>query len=55
MAKDSLRDSFSEEELGRVKNAEMLVSALIGYGWDYCEIKDFVENEAAGALPGDED
>lgn len=39
---DNLRDCFSEEELKLVQNAEMLVSSLIGYGWGYEEIKNFV-------------
>lgn len=39
---DNLRDLFSEEELKKIQNAEMLVSSLIGYGWGYAEIKDFV-------------
>lgn len=40
--KDNLRDCFNKEELKKVQNAEMLVSSLIGYGWGYNEIKDFV-------------
>ena len=40
--KDSLRDCFSEEELKRIQDAEMLVSSLISYGWGYYEIKDFI-------------
>lgn len=40
--KDNLRDCFSEEELARIQNAEMLVSSLVGYGWGYAEIKDFI-------------
>lgn len=44
--KDNLRDYFSEEELRQVQNAEMLVSSLIGYGWGYQEIKEFVLNRA---------
>lgn len=40
--KDSLRDLFSKEELVRVQNAEMLASSLIGYGWGYNEIKQFI-------------
>lgn len=42
---DSLRDCFTAEELQKVQNAEMLVSSLIGYGWGYSEIKDFVSNQ----------
>lgn len=44
--KDNLRDCFTEEELKQVQNAEMLVSSLIGYGWGFNEIKDFVLNKA---------
>lgn len=44
--KEKLRDTFSEEELVTVQNAEMLVSSLIGYGWGYQEIKEFVLNKA---------
>lgn len=40
--KESLRDHLGEEELKQVQNAEMLVSSLIGYGWGYNEIKEFV-------------
>lgn len=44
--KDKLRDFFSEEELKQVQNAEMLISALIGYGWGYAENKEFILNRA---------
>lgn len=40
--KDNLRDCFSQEELIKIQNAEMLVSSLVNYGWGYNEIKDFV-------------
>lgn len=40
--RDNLRDLFSAEELARIGNAEMLVSSLVGYGWGYTEIKDFL-------------
>lgn len=43
---DSLRDCFSEEELKRIQNAEMLVSSLMGYGWGYQEIREFILNKA---------
>lgn len=42
--KDDLRDYFSEEELRKVQNAEMLVSSLMEYGWGFDEIKTFVLN-----------
>ena len=44
--KDSLRDYFSEEDLKKVQNAEMLVSSLIGYGWGYDEIKSFITEQS---------
>lgn len=44
--KDNLRDCFSEEELKQVQNAEMLVSSLIGYGWGYDEVKNFISDQA---------
>ena len=42
--RDNLRDLFSAEELARIGNAEMLVSSLVGYGWGYTEIKNFLMN-----------
>lgn len=48
--KDSLRDFFSEEELKMIQNAEMLVSSLMGYGWGYDEIKDFISVQAKKML-----
>lgn len=39
---DNLRDCFSEEELKKIQNTEMLISSLMGYGWGYDEIKNFV-------------
>ena len=44
--KENLRDYFSEEELRKVQNAEMLVSSLIGYGWGYAEIKSFITDQS---------
>lgn len=44
--KDNLRDYFSEEDLKRIQDAEMLVSSLIAYGWGYYEIKDFIMEQA---------
>ena len=43
---DNLRDYFSEEDLKKVQNAEMLVSSLIGYGWGYNEIKSFITEQS---------
>lgn len=47
---DSLRDLFSEEDLKKIQNAEMLVSSLIGYGWGYGEIKDFIMEQSKKLL-----
>ena len=44
--KENLRDVFSVEELSQIQNGEMLVSSLIGYGWGYNEIKDFITNKS---------
>ena len=46
--KDDLRDLFNTEELQQIQNAEMLVSSLIGYGWGYYEIKDFLMDKNIG-------
>ena len=40
--KDNLINYFSQDELQRIQNAEMLVSSLVGYGWGYTEIKEFI-------------
>lgn len=44
--KDNLRDYFSKEELEKIQIAEMLVSSLVGYGWGYTEIKEFIMTKA---------
>lgn len=51
--KDNLRDCLSEEELKQVQNAEMMVSGLMGYGWGYGEIKDFMTNRSTNKLLDD--
>ena len=48
--KESMRDYFSEEDLMKVQNAEMLVSALVGYGWGYNEIKEFILNKSINKI-----
>lgn len=48
--KESMRDYFSEEDLVKVQNAEMLVSALVGYGWGYNEIKEFILNKSINKI-----
>lgn len=39
---DNLRDYFSEEELRAIQNTEMCISSLVGFGWGYEEIKNFI-------------
>lgn len=53
--KDSLRDCFAEEDLKRIQNAEMLVSSLIGYGWGYAEIKDFIMDKSLNKISVDKE
>ena len=48
--KDNLRDYFSQEELVKIQNAEMLVGSLVNYGWGYSEIKDFIMNKTKARL-----
>lgn len=48
--KDNLRDCFTEEDLRKIQNAEMLVSSLIGYGWGYSEIKEFIMNKTINKI-----
>lgn len=43
--KDNLRDCFSEEELKAVQSVEMCISSLIGFGWGYDEIRDFISTQ----------
>lgn len=50
--KENIRDYLTEEELLLVQNAEMLVSSLVGYGWGYGEIKEFLENKLVNKLAG---
>lgn len=48
--KENMRDYFSEEDLVKIQNAEMLVSALVGYGWGYNEIKEFILNKGINKI-----
>ena len=48
--KENMRDCFSEEDLVKIQNAEMLVSALVGYGWGYNEIKEFILNKGINKI-----
>nr|DAR26329.1 MAG TPA: regulatory protein [Caudoviricetes sp.] len=40
--KESLRDYLTSEELKELEDMEMLISSLIGLGWGYERIKDFI-------------
>ena len=40
--KENLRDYFSQDELQMIQSKEMLVSGLIGCGWGYEQIKNFI-------------
>lgn len=42
---ENLRDCFSEEELKAVQSVEMCISSLIGFGWGYDEIRDFISTQ----------
>lgn len=48
--KENMRDCFSEEDLVKIQNAETLVSALVGYGWGYNEIKEFILNKGINKI-----
>lgn len=41
-ARENLRDYFTGNDLAKVQSMEMLVSSLIGCGWGYEKIKEFV-------------
>ncbi len=43
--KEELRNCFNLAELKKIQNAEMLVSSLVEYGWEYDEIKEFLLNK----------
>jgi len=45
--KDNLRDCFSPEELSAVQSMERLVSGLVDCGWEYGQIKEFIEKNNA--------
>lgn len=40
---DSLRDCFGQEEIEAVQYMEQLVSGLVGCGWGYAQIKEFID------------
>ena len=50
--KESLRDYLPSEELKELEEMEMLISSLIGLGWGYQQIKDFVNMEYTKRLAG---
>lgn len=43
---DDLRSTFTVDELKNIQRDEMLVSGLIGNGWGYKEIKEFLLNNS---------
>lgn len=43
--KENLRNYFSREELKAVQDVEMVVSGLVGLGWGYEQIKNFIMNQ----------
>ncbi len=45
--KESLRDCFTQEELRAVQSMECLVSGLVDCGWQYDQIKAFIEKNNA--------
>lgn len=40
---DNLRDCFGQEEIEAVQYMEQLVSGLVGCGWGYAQIKEFID------------
>lgn len=44
---DSIRDRLTPEELRAVQSMEYLVSGLVDCGWEYNQIKDFIEKNNA--------
>lgn len=44
---ESIRDKLNPEELRAVQTMERLVSGLVDCGWDYNQIKDFIEENNA--------
>ena len=45
--KDSLRDCFSQEELQAIQSMECLVSGLVDCGWEYSQVKEYIEKKNA--------
>lgn len=44
---DSIRDRLTPEELRAIQSMEYLVSGLVDCGWEYSQIKDFIEKNNA--------
>lgn len=44
---DSLRDCFTQEELQAVQSMECLVSGLVDCGWEYNQVKEFIQKNNA--------
>lgn len=45
--KDNLRDCFTQEELRAIQSMECLVSGLVDCGWEYTQVKAFIEKTNA--------
>lgn len=45
--KESLRDCFTQEELQAVQSMECLVSGLVDCGWEYDQVKVFIQQNNA--------
>lgn len=41
--KDNIRDYLSAEDLKAIQSMECLVSGLVDCGWEYDQIKDFIQ------------
>lgn len=48
--KGDLRDCFTAEELAAVQSMERLVSGLVDCGWEYSQVKSFVEQNHSKRL-----
>lgn len=49
-ARENLRDYFTGNALAQVQSMEMLVSSLIGCGWGYEKIKEFVSENCKNQI-----
>jgi hypothetical protein len=48
---DALRDSFSEQELKNIEEAETIITALIALGFTYKQIEEHLKNKYIKQLP----